>query len=201
MLSSAIPPAIAAVLASGLTLYSHRLKEVRGARLFALFCASIAVWCGGVALERLSSALEARIFWSQVQHLGIAFTGLLWFLFTSTYTQKFRVYRRPIARIGVSLALLSMAVVWTNTWHGWFWSSVAWASTTVPPVADYTHGWWFRAVYVPYNYLFLALGLFTLVQTCFEAQRSYRNSLVLLVTAGLLPWLTHWIYLAGHLSP
>jgi diguanylate cyclase (GGDEF)-like protein/PAS domain S-box-containing protein len=179
-------------LALALTTYVTGQRHVFG-RLFALFCLSTAVWSLGAGFELLSFSLESKIFWAKVQYVGIAFLAPLWFMFVARYTDSWQRLQRFFPVLFIS-PLATLGLIWTNEFHHWVWTAITLDVTT--KTASYDYGFWFTNIHTPYSYVLLASTLFMLGKALWNAQRSQRGQLYILVVAQALPIVCNLIYLA-----
>src|SRR5205085_225349 len=112
-----------------------------------------------------------------------------------------RVLRRP----ALVMALLIVAIVWTNPWHHLFYAS-DWLDTS-GPAAEMTHVpgplYW---VHIGWNYLLVALGALAVAVQLRSGHGLYRQQARMVMVAVLVPWGVNLLYLArvvplAHLDP
>jgi hypothetical protein len=142
-------------------LYGRLRHGVAGARAFVWLALAVAEWVLTYALELGTSDLPRKIFYAQLQYLGIALVPLAWLAFTLQYTGRgaWLTWRK----LGLLLIepLITLLLVFTNAAHGLIWSSIGTAGELMPLPVE--HGPWFW-VHVFYAYVLMLIGSILLVQ-------------------------------------
>lgn len=186
----ALPALFGAGITLALAFFAFFSSSRAAARAFAIFCLLVFVWCFGAAAEELSRSLATQIFWAKFAHVGIAWVGLTWLVFCAAYTDSLRRPYRHLWPLAI-VPLLSLGLVFTNEWHGLVWSAIRWNGSQ----GDFTHGWWFNYVYLPYGYVLIALGSLRLGWSWLSATASYRRSLLYLFLGSCVPLVLNLLYL------
>jgi PAS domain S-box-containing protein/putative nucleotidyltransferase with HDIG domain len=171
-------------------------RPAPGALPFALFVLSGAVWSLAWVLETGATEIASKILWAKIEYIGIVSTGVLWLLFTLDYS-GYRKWNEP--RFFLPLAVIPLAtliIVWTNEWHGWFWSDIYTVRGPLGDVTVWTHGLWF-AVFSAYQYALIVAGSTLLWIFGFRKSRVYRQQVMLLTIGMLVPILANVVYLFG----
>ncbi|MEA3340334.1 MAG: histidine kinase N-terminal 7TM domain-containing protein, partial [Chloroflexota bacterium] len=180
--------------ASALYVYSHH--RVPGNRTMVLTSLAGAVWLVGYALELASVDIPSKIFWNQIQYVGIVIVTATWLIFTLQYTGREKWLTRR-AFILLSIApILTLLLVFTNEAHGLIWGPPTLGiegpfSTLVRP-----HGvaFWIHATY---SYALLLATVFLLVQMLVRSRHLYRRQARLLLFATSLPILGSALMIFG----
>ena len=143
-------PVLAAVaISGGLAIYSWRRRPAIGAIPFALLMLAVAGWSLGYAIELGSTGLSAKVFWSNVNFLGIVIVPTAWLAFALQYTGRDKwLTRRNVALLAV-LPALTLLLTWTNPSHGLIRSSVSLDTAGALPMLATTYGaaFWVFATY------------------------------------------------------
>lgn len=190
----ALLPAIAAFATGSLAIYVWQQRSVTGAKSFFGCILSIFIWCFFAVLEYLSTEATLRIVFGKLQYLGIPFFAVFWFVFTLQYT--YNDARLTSQRAGglMAVPILSMIFAFTDPWHGLIWASVELGHTPAPQLMI-EHGWWFSYVMMPYNYLLLLGGVGVLLNTYFASSQLYRQQILVLLSAAIIPFFSSLLYL------
>lgn len=189
-----------AVAAGALALYAWRRRDAPGADLLALFVAAVCLWMAGYAFELGLESLRTKVFWAKVEYAGIVAVPPLWFAFALRNAGMERwLTRRTYAALAI-VPLVTLALVWTNEWHGLIWARVSLDASGLPVSAlEVGYGAWFW-VHLAYSYLMLLGGAAVVVSTLPRSLDLYRRRSWALLVAVAAPWLGNGLYLLG-LSP
>jgi hypothetical protein len=118
-------------------------RPAPGALLFALFVLAGAAWCFFWILEIGSPLISSKVLWAKLENIGILATGVLWLAFVLDYTGN-PWWRRPRNLILLSaIPVITLLLVWTNEWHGWYYSNIYNSTGTFGEVTVWQHGPWF----------------------------------------------------------
>jgi PAS domain S-box-containing protein len=130
--------------------YTIRRHRVIGARSFAavLFCE--AIWTTGYLFESISTTLEGKIFWDNLQWLPTFVLPLLFLLFVYRYSNK--TFQHPL-RTWIILSVipfLSLVLIYSNYIHGWAINSIQFID--LKPFSEYSYHFskilWIGLVYI-----------------------------------------------------
>jgi PAS domain S-box-containing protein len=112
------PYTISLILSIGVGVYAWRRRDVPGAMPFALVAWAEASWTLGYVIELVSPSLGAKVFWDNVQWIGLVAIPPLFLDFTLRYTG----HRLPRARLLWGLLalipVLTLLLVFTDSLHG-----------------------------------------------------------------------------------
>ena len=186
----ALPALIAALSASVLAIQAYQQRQQVVFRYLGLFLLTVCIWCAAAVLEILSPSFSAKLFWVQVQYVGIAFTAATWLLFVLVYTDRMKAWYWRYLPWALLIPAVSLLLVWTNGWHQLIWQNIYWQQQLV-----FDYGWWFSWVYAPYQYLMIATGLGLLVNSLMTVQRTYYRQVGGILLASLLTPLVNLLYL------
>jgi PAS domain S-box-containing protein/putative nucleotidyltransferase with HDIG domain len=190
---------IAAVISAVLTLIAWQRHDVRAARPFGLLTLALCEWSIGYAFELSSANLSTQIFWAKTEYLGIVTIPFAWLLFSILYTGNER-WLRPRVLIALAVEpLTTLALVWTNDWHGLVWSQMVAQSVGSVSIMSLSYGDWFW-VHTAYSYALMFIATVLLLRTIVRAPSLYRGQAVILVIGALAPWIGNALYLS-HASP
>ena len=184
------------VLAAGLAAYVWTRRGAPGAGALALLMAGVSVWAVGYALESGAPGLGAKVFWAKAQYLGICTVPLAWLAFCLRYTgREGWLTRRNLALLAV-LPLVTLALVWTNGWHGLVWTSTTADPSRAFPAIEFGYGGGFF-VYWVYSQVLILTGTVFLLPTLTRSLRLYRRQGLALLVGAAIPWVGNVVYVLG----
>lgn len=154
----------------------------------------ISFWAITYAFEFATPVLNEKIFWSQLSYIGITFTPLSYFLFTTGFSQKSDLLTpRSITFLAIIPAVAGILAL-TNGMHHWIWKEV-----TLDPVANmahYDHGFVFW-IYWVYSIILILAGLFNLVSSIFRFPEFYQSQVYTLLIGSFFPVFGNLMYVTG----
>lgn len=157
---------------------------------------AVAGWLVGNALEMGSVTLSTKIFWANVQYLGIVVVPVAWLAFAVQYAGRQTWLTRRNLLLLLILPTVTLVLVWTNPAHGLFRSAVSLDNSGSFPVLNPTRGPWF-GIHTVYSYLLLLLGTALLVQKLIYSPPLYRRQVGALLIGVLAPWVGNVVFIAG----
>jgi len=160
-------------------------RSAIGAIWFALFLLSAAIWPLGYAFEVGSSTLRIKIFWIQVQYIGIVAMPPFWLAFALHYVGKESwLTRRTITTLAFG-SFITLLFVWTNEIHHWVWTDFGLTKPTEPLLRTLGPYYWFH-IASSYSLLFFAVVL--LIRQFVRSPYLYRKQIFALLVGGMIPW-------------
>jgi PAS domain S-box-containing protein len=199
------PLCVAAAVSVTLALFTWRRRSAPGAITLVWLMLAVAVWTLLYALRLSSVDLATKLFWAKARYLGIVVTPTAWSLFALQYTGREKwLTRRNLALLAIE-PLCVLLVVWTNDWHGLYWSSTRLEQVGSLVILETTHGVAFW-LHTAYSYMLLLAGTFLYLQTLARSPRPYRGQSLALLVGALAPLAVHVIDILGlnpfpHLNP
>ena len=195
MLLLLIPPVVSAAIAA----VAWRRRTTPGARPLVWLGLSAAVWGLAYLLELHSDGLPAKLFWNNLEYVGIAIVPAAWLAFALEYTGRGGwLTRRNMALLAV-MPLLTVAVVWTTGSHSLYYSDPSLARAGPFVTLQVSHGPLFWANLV-YSYLIILFGVLLILKAFLQAPPWLRGQAGVLVAGGLVPSITHVLYLSGLIA-
>jgi signal transduction histidine kinase len=191
---------ISGVLSISIAVSAWRRREAAGVSAFALMMSGVAIWALGYAIELATQNPASKVFWNQVLYFGIVSTPVLWLIFSLAYTgEMVRVRRNQVIAL-FALPALTMLMIWTNSWHHLFWSSVEVVTTQTISTMVGARAPWFW-IHATYSYVCLMIGTFYLIRFVIsDKSQLYRGQAIALLIAVVIPWLGNASYIF-NLSP
>lgn len=149
---------VAAVLTFVMAVVSWRRRAVPGALPFAIMQVAISEWIVTRALALSAVVFADQVFWSKMMFFGSLSTGVMWFSFALEYTGATRWRRNPGFILLYIIPVITFILIWTNQWHGYFWSEIKEAPAGSPLDIIWGQGFWFWVIGV-YQYMMILGGI------------------------------------------
>ena len=164
---------------------------------FVVIMFSASLWSFGFAAEVISTSLEAKVFWANIQFVGINILNFSWFVMALYYTGQPRQTIRSLSALSI-MPLITILVIWSNSYHHLFRGNPSLEIITSSfSVLNSDYGIYFYAVYLPFGWLFNAASLFLLFRFWIKAPPIYRRQRLILATSFLFPLLVDILYTVG----
>ena len=149
--------------------------------------AAAAVWALFYALELVAPSLGGKVLWAKFEYVGMVPLPLAWYLFARAYTGAAKKLNRGFLAAAGVVAIVTLALVATNEWHGLIWSRTSLGVANSIPVLLLAHGPWFW-VYLAYCYGLIILGSLLLLSAAYRHPHIYRQQSAMFTIAAILPW-------------
>src|SRR6266516_5187268 len=196
------PVVIAAVISAGLALFAWRRRLMAGIAPFSILMLAVAVWSLGYALELAGADVPTKLFWLNIEYLGIVIVPAAWLTLALQYTGRTK-WLAPRLLVLLSIEpLITLVLVWTNDIHHLIHAKVGLEISSAFTVLVITRGTWYW-INVVYSFLLLLLGTALIVLFIPTLRRSasvYRGQVSALCIAVLVPWVSNAVTDFG-LSP
>lgn len=192
----ALPLVITAAISAVVALMAWRRRRVPGAITLLVFMLAVVEWSLVNVLELGSPELEVKLFWANLEYLGIVIIPVMWLVFALQYTGREKHLTRRNLVLLLSIPLITLLLVWTNNLHGLMRYNIRLDASGPFSVVTKTYGIWFW-VNAAYSYGLLFLGTVMLLQVLFRSSRLYRGQAVALLIGALAPWIGNVLYISG----
>ena len=160
------------------------------------------MWTLGYALELAGGDIPTKLFWLDVEYLGIVIVPVAWLALALQYTGRTK-WLTPRILVLLSIEpLITLVLVWTNDIHHLIHAKVGLEISSAFTVLVITRGTWYW-INVVYSFLLLLLGTALIVSFIPTLRRSasvYRGQVSALCIAVLVPWVSNAVTDFG-LSP
>ena len=163
----------------------RRLGNIYGFKWILLLLIASAVWSLGQAVEYLSPDLTVKIFWDNVQWVGILIIPPAFLLLTMEFTGWDRWIKPLSILIIIVVPALSLIVFYTNFIHHYTVSEyrLIFNGGFIGLQKDYTAGFY---LFLGYSYFLLALGFLSLVWLSIRSPKYYGNQIRWTMFAALI---------------
>jgi len=189
------PLIISGVIALVSAILTWQRRRAAGSVAFAALMLLNAVWCFANTLELGAVDLEDKIFWANIEYVGIAWVPTLWLVAALQYTTWGKLpTRRQWLLLGI-VPTITLALVWTNPLHGLMRKNVALDTSGSWSIITKAYGPWFWA-HTAYSYLALMGGSVVLIRSVLRSSHVFRRQTLALLIGVALPWIGNIAYLA-----
>ncbi len=190
---------ISTITAFTVAAIAWKRRAVPGAISLALLLVAAGVWALAYAIELSVVSLQAQIFWSKVEYIGIINIPVLYLVFSLEYTRQERYLNKQSTLLLWIIPVITLLLVWTNELHLLIWSGFQQVNFNNNLVFTVDHGTFFW-IYAAYSYILLLIGAVILVQNAITAKGAHRNQAAVMVLGTAVTWIGNIVYLTG-LSP
>jgi diguanylate cyclase (GGDEF)-like protein len=190
------PLVVSAAVLVALLVVTWRSRSDAVAPWFAATLIAFLVWTVGYIFEILSPTLTGKLWWADLQFVGIALLPVLWFEVVRRYTGHGPLPRWAAVLLG-AYSVVSIAVFLVNPAHV-FRGAPRLDTTTSPTLLVPDYGWFWAAVFMPAMYLLVGGSVLLLVHAMWRDRLGlYRRQYALLIVALVLPVLAGTLYISG----
>jgi PAS domain S-box-containing protein len=183
-------------IAMGIFVWQQRPS--RGATASALMLLAAAWWATCYALQiSAGDNLAAQIFWAKLRHVGLLIEPALVITFVVQYTDREKWLTPPTLLAMWGPPVIVLLFVFTNEWHGLYWTSTRLVTTAGISIMTPQRGVvnWLNFAY---SYILLALATYFLLRwVVTNYQRIYRSQALVFVGSIIAPWLGNAVYISG----
>ena len=178
-------------------IYAWKYRYRNVAKYFSLTMFMTLIWTIGFIFEILNTSLAGKLFWADIQFLGIAFLPVMWLLMVINYMGR-KVSSLWVRLLLYSPPILTNIMIWTNQWHHLFRINpsldISHASFSIL-VNDY--GPWFYAVHSIHGNLLFLISFYFLIRLIISTRDMYRKQALILFGASLVPLIIDLLYIFG----
>lgn len=159
-----------------------RRRKAPGVIALLVFMVGVTIWTWTYSLHWLFPDWPARFFWLDATYLGVVIvpTAMVIFAFQVNYLDRW-ITRKTIALLCVE-PVLTLAILWTDAYHGWFFAGKRTPIST--DIYEGGFGFWFNIVYL---YILVLIGLFVIVRGFVHSRGIYRQQHGLILAGASIP--------------
>jgi PAS domain S-box-containing protein len=167
-----------------------------GVVAFTLFLVAMTVWTFSSALEAGAVEIPAKIIFAKIEYLALVSTGALTLTFVLEYTRVSWAKRRHNLLLLWIIPVLTLAMTWTNEWHGLLWPRIYLINEIGSVVSVWEHGpvFW---VNLAYQYLLYTCGIILILRFGWQKRGMHRRHIDWLLVGSLIPVVGSIVYVAG----
>ena len=179
-----------------LALYAAGRKPFGAVRAFVALMAAMALYVIGHAFELKNSTLDAKLFWTGIQYLGIPFIPLLYLLASLRILDIGRKIRGPFLYLLFAVPVVVMLSAQTSRWHNLYYGSCVLEYTGGMNLLVCTRGP-FYYLHVAYSCLMFAIITFVGFRYISRKNHLLRDQALVILAGAVLSWTVYIIYPGG----
>ncbi len=172
-------------------------RPVKGARELAYLMIAAGIGAFWLIFETAAPSVTQKIFWSKLEYFGGIATPVLYLIFVLRFTGKDKFLTVKNVVILFIVPFITLLLTITNEQHGLIWTGFSDISEQTN-LMEYYHGIGFWIGYIAYTYLMLVLATISLIGFIIRQNKPFRSQAIIVLAAGLCPWITSLIYLTGN---
>ncbi len=202
MLAQLIPTSLvllsALYIGVGLIIYGRRPGLAITPFAWMMFC--IAVWSLGYGLELLASDLSGKLFWAQVEIIGIANIAVFVFAFSAAYTGRNNLLTTRNRILAHLIPSVTMMLAWMPQYRFLIWERTSIGRSGALTFLSVDFGYWFW-IQAAYSYMLVIIASVFLILEMARSPRPYNIQAGIVLLGILFPWLGSILYLSGIVFP
>lgn len=180
---------ISSLISIGLIIYALRHRNANGGLAFAWLMAFALIWSVGYTLEIVSSNFNTKVFWLNVQQIGIFGSPIAWLVLALQYCGKDKwLHKKYMIPLSL-MPILAILLIWTNDIHFAMRLDVFLESSGQLSVVKTVRSP-LALFFIVYSYLLLIISLFLFIASFKRAVLPYSGQLFILIISLLLPVVT-----------
>ncbi|MWV64778.1 PAS domain-containing sensor histidine kinase [Halorubrum sp. JWXQ-INN 858] len=192
--------ALLVVITTGTTaaILAWRERPEAGATWLTLLLVGQVWWTVFLVFELESTTLAAKVWWYDVQWIGVVVIPVAWLLFALEYTGRNRYVTPPVVA-GLSIVpVLTVVLAITGLGDGFLIVGMSLIETPLGPFLVTDPGPWYFVI-AGYTYLLGLVGSVPLLQLVRDDARPFRGQSAALLVGTAAPWVSSVIYVLGWL--
>jgi len=189
-----IPFVISAVVLAILGTYGwfHRARAAALAFSIAMFC--MLFWTIGFIIEIISVELAAKVFWSNVQFIGIAITPVALLIMVIYYLGYQSVKKWLIVMLMI-VPVMTIILMITNEFHHLFRGFPSIDINAGPfPVLVNDYGPWYYWILAPYSFFISIASIVLLSHSLSLSKSAYKRQSIILILSISAPLIVNILY-------
>jgi len=193
-----IPSAFAGLLGLVASRMIWNKRYTKGSIPLILLFISTSIWALSYSFELLVSEYSSKVFWVNMESIGIATVPVFYLLFCMQYT-RFR--NLNIQRFFIYFSILpfiTLILTWTNPYHYFIWSKLTLHAINGLSLLELTYGFW-AWFFIVYAYGLYLAGMYFLIQYFFKTPRNLRLQISYVIYAGLIPGIANLLHISDIL--
>ncbi|MCE1202025.1 MAG: ATP-binding protein [Bacteroidia bacterium] len=186
---------VPAFISFGLAMEARKQRYAPRGRLFALAMLAIGVWSATYAMELASTTQNMMQFWLKLEYIAIPWISLLMMLVVLNYSGiETTIKSTHIGYLSI-IPLITMALAITHEHHTFYYKHVELSDKGPIPLLKLEIGPWYY-VHVFYSYALNLYALGVLIRKLLHQRSLFRNQLIFLLVAVIVPLLSFTLYFA-----
>ena len=191
-----LPLYISLLITIVLISYTIAHMNRKGAIYFLLTLIAVMIWSGGYIIEIGSRSLEHKIFWANIQFIGIGMLPVAWLL-----TTLFMIGREDKLIYALTallpIPLLINILIWTDPWLHLIRRAPSLIQVGPLLLINAHYGGLHNWLFVPFQYFVYGFSLILFTNAWMNARSLYRRRYFLIAVAILVPMIGSAFYIIG----
>jgi diguanylate cyclase (GGDEF)-like protein/PAS domain S-box-containing protein len=187
---------VAAIPFAWLGLYAWRRRPAVAVTSFAQVMLGMSVWTVTYSLELFSNSISAKIFFLQIQYIGVAVAPLAMFFFALEFVGKRHLLTTEKKLLIAVIPAFAIALAWTNEFHHLMWKNailVESGGLTLLQL-DFSAFFWVHALY---SYGLLIIASIVLILEFIQRPGVYRVQISFVIVSIFFPLFGGVLYVSG----
>lgn len=172
----------------------RRLKPAE--RSFALVIGLAGWWAVTYGAELFSTTLSTMLFWLKLEYLGIALMPPALLLFIRVFISKDKWFLRSSHAIFLIIPILTIAFVYTNDMHHYYYKSLVIDNQGHLPLLRITPSFWYY-IFTIYFYASILWSIYSLITAFTRVDPLYKKQKNIILYALIVPWIFNIFYMVG----
>lgn len=180
---------VVALISIVVAIIAGRRRFAPGGWALVIYMLAMAWWSTTYALY-WANVYPKGFFWLDATYLGVVTVVPALFIFVLQFTHREHWLTRPLLALLIIQPVLTVSLLWTDSWHGLFFAGKRNAEDSV----IFAGGPWFWANII-YSYSLYLLVVLLLIKSAMGSRDLYRRQAGLVLLASLIPWIINVISL------
>ncbi len=197
MVQIAVVNVLSAVLLLAFGAAAWQRPRVRGARELAALMLALGWWSTFEAALNVSSGLPAKLFWTQMEYIGVVLSPPLFLRFTRAYCGSEGRLSRALLALSWPVSMATIAAIWTGPLRLLVWPVATLDASGKLIVL--TRGLWFW-IFSAVSYAAMLAGAASVAGLVVRTSGRPRTQALVVLAASLLPWAGNALYVGRILA-
>ncbi|MFN8383893.1 MAG: histidine kinase N-terminal 7TM domain-containing protein [Anaerolineales bacterium] len=179
-----------------LGLYAWRKRPAIAVTPFAWAMVSMSIWAFTYSLEIFFPSLQAKLFITKIEYIGIISVPVFLLFFALEFTGKSHLLTQRTKMLIWVIPILALLLVWTNEQHHLVWnmeSIVAYNGLELLNV-QFKAFFWIHAIY---SYILIAYTNILLIIELLQRPRIYRIQISFVILGMFIPIIGNLLFILG----
>ena len=187
---------LAAIPYTVLGLYAWRRRPAVAVAPFAWAMLGMSIWAFAYGLEIFSPYIPIKLFFVQVEYIGIVMAPVYMLFFAFEYTGNSHLLTRRNQTLIWVIPVLTLILVWTGSYHSLMWEVKGLESASGLLLLSLQFGPFFW-IHTIYSYLLIAVATIMLVIELIRQPGIYRAQISFVILSIAAPFIGSVIYVLG----
>jgi PAS domain S-box-containing protein len=181
----------AGLVLAGLAGYVAWRRGTKAGLWLAALLVAMAWWGLAYAAELTVTDIASKTRWGDLKYLGVCALAPTWLLFVLHYTARGRMVTRPLVAVLLVEPIVVLALLFNGATHDLVRFYPRGSAGEQLPVVETGPVFWAHFVY---SYLTIMVAIVMFVASMVNLSRTYRRMAIVLLAAGLLPWVANLLH-------